>query len=146
MASNSNPSRIVGGRPNKDGTWRHKTALTTESHTGPVDVPADPRRIIPVIFIPGIMGTRLKAKDTDKPAWNPPNTFGDALATFWEHLWKGTDQRIRELDPDNTEVDYGMPQNIDTVKDEPQNAAAREHKRWGALWADGCLLYTSRCV
>lgn len=73
---------------------------------------------VPVIVVPGIMGTNLRAKSKPrsereankavkpgKPAWRPPNTtpggLWDALA--WDQL--EPDQRQRLLDPDTLEVD-----------------------------------------
>src|SRR5471030_2290297 len=41
-----------------------------------------PRHVIPVIFVPGIMGTnlRLKADPRQTPAWRPPNGIMEGLS------------------------------------------------------------------
>lgn len=104
---------------------------------------------VPVIVVPGIMGTNLKAKskprtveeenqvvNPGKPAWRPPNTtlggLWDALA--WDQLEPG--QRQQVLDPDTLEVDDSGEPHIRHDKwglhIHPQQARERW---WGELHA-----------
>lgn len=81
------------------GTRKCKVLLT--------ELPA----VIPVIFLPGIMGTNLKAKEDGKIIWRPPNvTFRPddilkgigALFTWW---FRDSKQRQEMLSGDMVEVD-----------------------------------------
>jgi pimeloyl-ACP methyl ester carboxylesterase len=75
-----------------------------------------PNKVIPVIFIPGTMGTNLRVRREValppefplKPgdsAWRPPN--GDADAWFYAREWEQRSPRQRQLilNPDYVEVD-----------------------------------------
>ena len=92
----------------KDGypTWR--TELSPEENKVRATVIVPPDTVIPVVFVPGIMGSNLKLKKTlkwfnDKKdiAWRPSyryftgKTFGDLKPA----------QRRMVLDPENTELD-----------------------------------------
>lgn len=106
--------------------------------------------VIPVIVIPGIMGTNLRAKmnphsDEEQnkevgagaPAWRPPNTMPGGLwdALTWDQL--KPEQRQRLLDPDSLEVDDTGPPHIPhgdgRLHIHPDLARQRW---WGELHAD----------
>jgi pimeloyl-ACP methyl ester carboxylesterase len=106
--------------------------------------------VIPVIVVPGIMGTNLRAKinprskdDRNKavqpgePAWRPPNTMPGGLwdAFTWDRF--APEQRQRMLDPDTLEVDDEGPPHIPhgdgRLHIHPQLARQRW---WGELHAD----------
>lgn len=101
---------------NTDGKLVGKSALTPEvmKTRGAIAIPSS--KVIPVILVPGIMGSNLRAttnKDQPKneelfagtPAWRPPNGTADALKEV--KAWKGRNpiQRQRILDGDTLEVD-----------------------------------------
>ena len=68
-----------------------------------VACPKVAEQVIPVIFLPGVMGTNLKKTDSDQKVWRADLFQGtDALA--W--LSKSKEQRKALLDPLATEVDY----------------------------------------
>ncbi|MGV3347108.1 esterase/lipase family protein [Enterobacteriaceae bacterium LUAb1] len=59
-------------------------------------------KVIPVIFLPGVMGSNLKRAGLDKKVWHADLPGGiDALP--W--IFKGPDSRKKLLDPANTDVD-----------------------------------------
>ncbi|MES2118289.1 MAG: hypothetical protein V4578_24190 [Pseudomonadota bacterium] len=98
-----------------------------------------PRHVIPVIFVPGIMGTNLRmtkiANPKKLPAWSPPNGTIAALGEVKKR--KGQQPRNRQLQMTaaRTEVDdlgkVELPEGLLTLtKDE----AAR--RGWGALHFD----------
>lgn len=61
-----------------------------------------PSRVIPVIFVPGVMGSNLKSNDgKNTPVWTVNSKLGVARA--W--IFKNAAQRKQLLDPDKTEVD-----------------------------------------
>ncbi|QXE07352.1 hypothetical protein BJG93_36445 (plasmid) [Paraburkholderia sprentiae WSM5005] len=63
-----------------------------------------PNRIIPVIFVPGIMGTNLATKNfgQSQPVW-----LLDSTATVKSWMTKGPAYRQRVLDPEKTQVHDG---------------------------------------
>ncbi|SUC34090.1 Uncharacterised protein [Providencia rustigianii] len=65
-------------------------------------------KVVPVIFLPGIMGSNLKNKDTGDSVWRMRSNWG-LLA--WDALgWVCTSgKRRRELlDPNAVETDFGQ--------------------------------------
>lgn len=73
---------------NKTGTWVEIPKLDT----------------IPIIFIPGIMGSNLRNKTNKKPVWRIGNYAG-AAKTVYDQSQKLPAQLQRELDAEETEVD-----------------------------------------
>ncbi|WP_052130519.1 esterase/lipase family protein [Erwinia typographi] len=61
-----------------------------------------PDRVIPVIFLPGVMGSNLRSDDKKAPVW----TVNDK-ASMLNWAFKGPDKRKKLLNPLNTEVDPG---------------------------------------
>ncbi|MFA9439939.1 lipase family alpha/beta hydrolase [Uliginosibacterium sp. sgz301328] len=65
-------------------------------------------RIVPVLFVPGIMGSNLNYVDTKgntKTAWGPPNGFLDGIGQSLTYRWfHSPADRAEALDPDNTSV------------------------------------------
>jgi len=87
-----------------------------------------PDRVLPIIFIPGIMGSHLrmnrerqeKLKKTDNVAWRPDDA-GACLA-----LKEATPaQRQAQLDPEATEVDIYEPNNHDATGNRHETADSR---------------------
>ena len=71
-------------------------------------VPSD--LIVPIIFVPGIMGTRLRSKDDKKKdAWIPPEGTGATIWAALKGLFMSTSTRQRLLNPSTTEVDDNGP-------------------------------------
>lgn len=66
----------------------------------PAVCPMLPDRIIPVVFVPGIMGTNLMDK-SGHPVWTTNDKFGAAKQWFG----KSPTERKKRLDPANTMVD-----------------------------------------
>ena len=102
--------------PQKDGSWTGRTVLTPTAlkTRGMFTLPS--RNVIPVIVVPGIMGSNLRAaKDPGKKrngalkrgesAWRPPNGKMDGIMAA--HMWKSLKPRMRQqmLDPETLEVD-----------------------------------------
>lgn len=97
-------------------------------------VEADTDAVIPVIFVPGIMGTNLKSTITGDPVWRPPNTDGvgailGALGQMVVFLFRGAATRQRLLNPLTSEVDERG--SLDAEGTIPE-ALARE-RGWGSL-------------
>lgn len=134
----------------RDGSLVAHTVATPTSFKVRARVTIGSRKVIPVILIPGIMGSNLrarrdvKAKGDDvlkpgEPAWRPPN---GKIEGFWEaRRWAGRtpserqrilDASILEVDP-NGQLDFA-PNTFD--------AAVLRERGWGEVHAGsyGALL------
>jgi pimeloyl-ACP methyl ester carboxylesterase len=119
-----------------------------------------PNKIVPVIFVPGFMGTNLRAKkkprlgriiderneivDPGKPAWRPPNGRRDGMnaARVWDQFMPSERQLL--LDRATLEVDPDGPVVIPNVEDGYVLTERDVRERgWGEVHADayGGLLY-----
>jgi pimeloyl-ACP methyl ester carboxylesterase len=136
--------------PLPNGGWRATSTLTPSELTirGLALLPSN--NIIPVIVVPGIMGTNLRAKtkprsDSErnkevgagKPVWRPPNTMPGGL---WDSFaWDGftPKKRQRLLDPDSLEVDDSGPVHIPHGDGRFHvNRAEAGQRWWGEVHAD----------
>lgn len=66
-----------------------------------------PRHVIPVIFVPGIMGTNLKLKDDPRqaPAWRPPNGIMEGLDEVGKRKTQLPKDRQLQMAAERTVVD-----------------------------------------
>lgn len=98
------------------------------------------RHVIPVIFVPGIMGTNLRGAANsighkNKPAWRPPNGIGEG----WDEGRSRSNQkpadRQKQLNPATTVVDTEgsivLPHTLYTVTEEEAR-----RRGWGELHWD----------
>jgi pimeloyl-ACP methyl ester carboxylesterase len=136
--------------PLPDGGWRATTRLTPVAFRVRGLALRPSNSIVPIIVVPGIMGTNLRAKatprseddvnrqlDPGEPAWRPPNTMPGGLwdAFSWDRLKPRERQLL--LDPDTLEVDDEGPAHIPhgdgRLHIHPELARQRW---WGELHAD----------
>ncbi len=80
---------------------------------------------VPIVFVPGIMGSNLRNKNTGESVWRANSLLGLA----WQWVFRSAATRQRKLNPETTEVDdegdfYGAST---TVKDED----AAKIRGWG---------------
>lgn len=85
----------------------------------------DPVRVIPVIFLPGVMGNNLMDSN-NKSVWRMDNTLG----TFTSWGFRGAKKRKRVLDPNNTFVD---PEGAISLEfyNEIEQFSTRKSRGWG---------------
>lgn len=93
-----------------------------ESVTSPESFPVralcqlPPPHVIPVIFVPGIMGTLLcgneKSGGKDEKAWYPPNGIGESLGEVLRRLLQSAAERQKQMGPDVVQVDNSGPVKI----------------------------------
>jgi pimeloyl-ACP methyl ester carboxylesterase len=101
---------------NEDGSLHVRTVLTPTSLKTRGLVYKGSNKVVPVIFIPGTMGTNLRVRrdvtlppgyplKPGEPAWRPPNSDGAAL--LYASDWKKRSPKERQLmlHPDYLEVD-----------------------------------------
>lgn len=99
---------ILATRVHADGTQSAQAVSTPAADQRGCELHVLPHRAIPVVFIPGIMGSNLRMssqrskdlKRDDNISWRPDATM-DTLAM----LFKSPAQRQMMLDPEATEVD-----------------------------------------
>jgi len=104
--------------PQPDGSWTGRTVLTPTALKTRGLFTMPPSKVVPVILVPGIMGTNLRAaQDPKKPAnqalkrgeaaWRPPNGKIEGLSAAY--MWQNRRARVRQLilDPETLEVDPG---------------------------------------
>jgi hypothetical protein len=101
--------------PMPDGSWTGHTVLTPTALKTRGLFTLPPSKVVPVIVVPGIMGSNLratkKAREQNKifragdEAWRPPNGMAQGFRAG--RLWKRRDGATRQqlLDPDMLEVD-----------------------------------------
>ncbi len=138
------PTRLVPTGWDDDGN------VVAQSILSPTDmkvramclVPSD--LIVPIIFVPGIMGTRLRVKDEKKKsAWIPPE---DTCATIWAALtgvFMSASTRQRLLNPKTTEVDDNGPahpsensKHLLAIAKGKNTEERAKWRGWGALHGD----------
>lgn len=99
---------ILATRVHADGTQSAQAVSTPNADQRGCEIRVLPNRAIPVVFIPGIMGSNLRMtsqrskelKRDDNISWRPDATM-DTLAM----VFKSPAQRQMMLDPEATEVD-----------------------------------------
>ncbi|EOU9538936.1 lipase family alpha/beta hydrolase [Cronobacter dublinensis] len=87
----------------------------------------DPVRVIPVIFLPGVMGTNLMDSN-GKSVWR----MDDTLGTFASWGFRGAEKRKRVLDPNNTFVDPNGAVSLE-FNNEVEKFSTRKSRGWGEI-------------
>lgn len=109
-----------------DGSVHYSSVLSLSRIKGLAICPMIPDRMIPVIFVPGIMGSNLAEKGGSTPVW-----LLDGLTTLVEWTSRGPDQRKLILDPHKTDVftDGTLPKGTDL------SDAEKRRRGWGEVAA-----------
>src|SRR6059058_2681181 len=136
---------------NKDGSFTAHTVLTQTSLKTRGLVYKGSEKVVPVIFIPGTMGTNLRVRrdvplppnyplKPGEPAWRPPNS--DAGSLLYASDWKKRSPKSRQLilHPDFVEVDDSG--DLDIAPSYLERSVMRE-RGWGVIFSgsDGTLLF-----
>lgn len=125
--------RITSDQIDRGGRPALQTRLTPAADVRQCAILAQPTAVIPVVFLPGIMGTNLMS-DTGSKVWRPPNTDGvvpvlGAIGQMFAYIFRGPATRQRMLDPETVQVDGRGA--IDTEGSLDKQAA--RDRGWGAL-------------
>lgn len=110
------------------------TRLTPSSDERECVVLCEPDNVIPIVFLPGIMGTNLRGENNGRMVWRPPNLDGvlpvlGAIGTMVGFFFRGPATRQRLLNPNSTEIDDRGPIDAEGTISKKE---ARE-RRWGTL-------------
>ena len=122
----------------KDGCWHGQSTLSPESFKVRGALPIPSTLVIPVIFVPGIMGSNLKANSKNKTlkrgqqAWRPPNGVAEGVADVKRWRKRLAKDRQNILDPDGVEVDDSGAVDIPLDWATNQSETARE-RGWGTV-------------
>lgn len=87
----------------------------------------DPVRVVPVIFLPGVMGSNLM-DSSNKSVWR----MDDTLGTFASWGFRGAEKRKRVLDPNNTFVDPDGAISLE-FHNEIEQFSTRKSRGWGEV-------------
>jgi len=132
---NAKATRRIKLEFDKNGNPQFKSTQSPESFKQGALCVKPPHTVIPVIFVPGIMGTNLRLKGGKGNAWAPPNGKGAGVMAAMKGANQSPEQRQVLFDPNNTEVN---PDGHCKVPDDLFCLTTEEAKRrgWGALHAE----------
>jgi len=141
MSDSDTATRLVGTGWDEHGNDTAQSVLTGTNLKVRALCLTTPDLVVPVLFVPGIMGTRLKVKNRDASAWYPPENTWDGLVTVLKHLNKSAADRQKLLDPNNTEVDDEGPAHPDesskallAIAPGDTDAERAKWRGWGQLY------------
>ncbi|WP_287911129.1 hypothetical protein [Acinetobacter sp.] len=101
-----------------------------------VTIPAD--YVIPIIFIPGIMGSNIRDQGTGQHVWYPPNGTKEGLAAANAGEQRDARTRQMELNPETTIVGQdGYIDEDDIKKIQGFDRAKALRRGWGSVWWQG---------
>ena len=104
-APNPKGTRRVPLEFDKKGNPIFRSVLSPVSFEQRAHCIAPPIHTIPIIFVPGIMGTNLRNKADKKPVWTPPNGIGEGITEVRARKKQDPAARQTQLNPHGTEVD-----------------------------------------
>ncbi|BEV13234.1 alpha/beta hydrolase [Herbaspirillum sp. DW155] len=141
------PTRLVGTAWDEEGNDVAQSVLTGKRMKVRALCLTTPDVVVPILFVPGIMGTRLKVIGRDKgPAWFPPEAKWEAVVLLLKHFCRTAADRQRLLNPDTTEVDQDGPAYPDDISKTllafapgKTDAERIKWRGWGQLHADSYL-------
>lgn len=97
--------RFQFAKPDKEGTPTFQWNLTGTSLTDTVKLVAGPFNVLPVVFVPGIMGSNLKSTPGGEPLWRLDTTAGSPVGLLKSLATKDAGARQALLHPDRTTID-----------------------------------------
>ena len=105
----SNGPRVANDAGVSNGNPQFSWNLTEANLMDLVHLLLPPDQVLPVIFVPGIMGTNLKTTDTkDAPSvWRLDDIGGGIPTAARQWIWRSAGTRQTLLHPDRTAVDNG---------------------------------------
>ncbi|WP_230961901.1 esterase/lipase family protein [Burkholderia anthina] len=103
LASNTTDKKakvvVIQAQHERGGGSSARVTLTPHSNTCTKQIDCDPRQPIPVIFIPGVMGSLLLDRNTGNEIWSPPNSIAESLAFAASGYFANAAERQIRYDP-----------------------------------------------
>lgn len=118
-------------KPDADGRLTFDWTLTSTSQLDTVLLTAKVH-VLPIIFVPGIMGSNLRGNaGTKPPVWRLDTTFGEPVGLLMQYRTADSGARQSVLHPDRVEVDPdgAVPKYINGIGDR----AAIRARGWGEV-------------
>jgi pimeloyl-ACP methyl ester carboxylesterase len=91
-------------RPDAAGKPAFTWQLTGTSYLDTVKLTMPPMLSLPIIFVPGIMGSNLSDIANNKPVWLLNSTGGQPIGLAWKWASKSAGPRQQALHPERTKV------------------------------------------
>ena len=96
------------------------------------------REAIPLLVVPGIMGSRLRQAATGEVVWDPPDGMGSSIGALFSYLGAGAVERKRQLiGPDFNEgyltVDAHSAEKLEDLGVAKGQGAQAEARGWGEV-------------
>lgn len=138
-ASSPPAARVLQPMPQSDGTLVFGHRLTSKDRTDLVQLHVGPVNVLPIVFVPGVMGSNLKVKGKQKEVWRLDTVFGDPYGLALGKLLQNAGKRQKLLHPERTEVDPegNVPKKeigtILSTGDQSALAAAYRQRGWGEV-------------
>lgn len=105
MSGPSDDPRHAPGAVNSQGQSTFTWSLTDQLLNDRVKLVLPPNAVLPVIFVPGIMGSNLRGAKKKEKIWRLDTTAGQPLGLAKKMVFSDPGDRQRLLHPDRTEVD-----------------------------------------
>lgn len=118
-------------RPGENGTPTFSWTLTDTSISNPVKLILPPVQSLPIVFVPGIMGSNLCSLK-NQPVWLLNSTKGVPIRLAWYWARKGAGVRQKTLHPSRTKVFEGGDVPSDGVGSIANETIYRE-RGWGEI-------------
>ncbi|WP_230944958.1 lipase family alpha/beta hydrolase [Burkholderia vietnamiensis] len=104
-AAKQSDTVVIQGQHEPGGGSSAKVTLTPDANKCTKEFHCDPRPPIPVIFIPGVMGSLLINRNTGQEIWNPPNETNRAAIAFgWNGYFSDASERETKYDTSSAVV------------------------------------------
>lgn len=130
----SQPTRSVPLKYKPDGSVEALTFLTPTSFEIGARIEVPPMRIIPVVFVPGIMGSNLRKRNRpQEKVWSAPNTPLEGSGAAGSGTFTNAKERQLAFLPDEAEVDPDGPVLLHHGMPHLNERALREQRGWGTV-------------
>lgn len=117
----------------KSGNTSYVSQTTPNTVNTECELPAPTKYIVPIIFIPGIMGTNIKSTGDDRKVWYPKKS----ISTIFEYSKRDARERQVALNPKTTEVGFDGDIKIDKNKIPHVTEEIARARGWGSVISIG---------
>lgn len=123
---------------NANGTQAACVQLTEDTDQREKNIICASPWAIPVIFLPGVMGSNLKVKKQKDKVWRAPNSTLGSIPMLIEFFFKDPTARQMLFDPANSDVDWEGPVDAGPValgRDRKETEEILRQRGWGSLFS-----------
>jgi len=94
-------NRRIGTRTDRDGVRVGQSFASPTQDTRRSEIQVPPNEVVPILFVPGIMGSNLRNRQSEESVWNASTL----LSLAWQWAFRSAKTRQAKLDPSTTEAD-----------------------------------------